>query len=233
MQRLARAALQAPLEQACREAPGVGHVDVRVGPVGDQCIGRRQHLLRDVGMQVEAGNDRDPRPGQRANPRQQLALGVVEMVGDRGAVQVEVDRVEGAAFERALHVADDHAGEALERVLGDLRRRRRPGPARRHEAPAALARRFDEAADRDVVADHRLDHRVAFDEGREGLAAVERGPVGARRREGVGLVQEAADQHALHRISIGAHAIAASVSAPAAWPNLKPRPGAAASNARV
>ena len=75
---------------------GGGHVDVRIGAVRHQRVGLAQHAPRDVGVQVEAGDDRQLRPDDRAQPRQQLAFAVVGVLGHRGAVQVEVDRVEPA-----------------------------------------------------------------------------------------------------------------------------------------
>ena len=81
---------------------GFGHVDVRVGAKARHRLRERQHAARDVGMQVQAGDHRHPRADDGAQPRQQLAFGVVGVFGDGGAVQVEVDGVEAAAL-RVFH----------------------------------------------------------------------------------------------------------------------------------
>ncbi len=70
---------------------GVGAVDVRVGAVGAHRAGMLQHAPRDVGMQVQAGDQRHRRPDHCAQPLQQLAFGIVHVLGHCRAVQVEVD----------------------------------------------------------------------------------------------------------------------------------------------
>ena len=88
---------------------------MRIGAVGDQGVAVRHHGLGQVGMQVEGGHDRDL-PDLRANPAQELALAVGQMLGDHGAVQVEEQGVERAG---GGEVGQQHGREPLERVLGD------------------------------------------------------------------------------------------------------------------
>ena len=68
----------------------------------------------------------------------------------------------------------------------------------------------DEAADGRVHARHQPLHGRAACVGREGLAALERSPIGQRGREGVGLVLEAGNEDAGH----GGAACAAMIGAP-------------------
>ena len=67
-------------------------------------------------MQVQAGDDGHGRADGLAHARQQLAFAVVQVLGDHGAVQVQVDGVV-AAFARRF---DDLAGDALIGVGGDV-----------------------------------------------------------------------------------------------------------------
>ena len=148
---LALPGLEAARQQFGGPRPGVGHVDMRIGAVCHQRIGLAQHAQRDVGVQVQAGNDRQRRPDDGTQARQQLTLAVVGAFGHRGAMQVEVDRIEPAAARRA-HVVADRTGNVLERVARHVRRRNRTGPARRQQRPAAALRGVDEACDRNVDA---------------------------------------------------------------------------------
>ena len=116
---------QRALEQPRRALAGGGHVDVRIGAIGDEAVGMLDHRARDVGVQVEARDDGNAGADDLAHAREQLALAVVEMLGDHRAVQVEVDAVDRPGLRsRASHLADD----ALVRVRGDVRRRRGRAP---------------------------------------------------------------------------------------------------------
>jgi hypothetical protein len=135
--RLAAAGAQAARHQLGRQRAGVGHVDVRVGAVGHQRVGLAQHAVRDVGVQVQAGDDGQVGADQRAQPAEQLAFAVVGMLGHRGAVQVEVDAVQAAARRRAPpHVVARWRRRCARRRPGHVRRRDGAGPGRRHQRPA-------------------------------------------------------------------------------------------------
>jgi hypothetical protein len=57
-------------------------------------------------VQVEAGDERNVRADQGSHPAQHLALAIVKALADHGAVQVEIDPVEGhAAFSPANNPA--------------------------------------------------------------------------------------------------------------------------------
>ena len=60
------------------------------------------HRARDVGVQVEARDDRHARPDHLAHAREQLAFAVVEMLGDHRAVQVEVHAVDRPGLQRGV-----------------------------------------------------------------------------------------------------------------------------------
>ena len=66
---------------------------MRIGAVRHQCVAVPDHCLRDVGVQIEAGDDRNAIADQAPHARQELALAVVEVLGDHGAVEVEIDPV--------------------------------------------------------------------------------------------------------------------------------------------
>ena len=65
-----------PSQRATRAA-GRAPVDMRIGAVGGEQVGVRDHRVRHVDVQVERSDDRRVRPDNGADPPQQLALGVV------------------------------------------------------------------------------------------------------------------------------------------------------------
>ena len=88
--------LQQQREMAGGGAAGVGHVDMRIGAIGDQRVRVFDHLGRDIGVQIEADHQRQILADHLAHARQNFAFAVVEMFRDHGAVQVEIDGVERA-----------------------------------------------------------------------------------------------------------------------------------------
>jgi hypothetical protein len=199
--RLARAAREAPFHQLRGQPAGRLGIDVRIGAVGRHRIGQIEHLLRHVGMQVEAGDDRQARPDQRAQPRQQLTLCIVDVFGHRGAMEVEVDGVQSRPGQCAARRLDDGAHDAFEGLARHLGRGRGAGPAGGQKLPAACPRLGDEAARRQAGAGEALQHRRPFRIGGEAVAALKGGPVGTCRSEGVGFVLEAGDQD-IHRFIV-------------------------------
>ena len=83
--------LEQQREMVCRGAAGVGHVDMRIGAVGDQRVGMLHHFGRHIGVQIEAGHQRQLLADHLADARENFAFAVVEMFGHHGAVQVEID----------------------------------------------------------------------------------------------------------------------------------------------
>ena len=132
-------------------AAGVGHVDMRIGAVGDQRIGVFDHLRRDIGMQVEADHQRQILADHLAHARENFAFAVVEMLGDHGAVQVEIDRIEPA---RRLDAVDQDLGDALVGIFGHMRRRAGGSEDRRYQLPAIGFGRLDEACEPDIDVAH-------------------------------------------------------------------------------
>ena len=135
---------------------GLAHVDVRIGAV-------RGHRARVPSMRAvtlacrsSAGDDRHRGADDRADAREQLALGIVGAFGDRGAVQVEEDRVEAAA----LQVFDDLAADALERVRVTRFDGIAPAQADGRSVQPGSRRLADEAAERLRGRRHLREHRA-------------------------------------------------------------------------
>ena len=111
------------------------------------------HLRRDVGVQVEARDQRNVVANDAAHARQDLAFAVVEMLGDHGAMQVEIDGIERAGGGDAV---DHDRHDALKGVPGDMRRRACAAGNRRNEFPAVGFGTVHEAGKPDI------DRRITF-----------------------------------------------------------------------
>ncbi len=113
---------------------------MRVGAIGDQHIRIVCHPLRHIGVQVEGDDDRRLRAEVPAQARQKLALGVLMVVADHGAVKMQQH-----AVDRPLHLdgIEDHRGNPLERLVGHDARWVGVGGDRVNEAPAELVRCFE------------------------------------------------------------------------------------------
>ena len=90
------------VENARGARAGLGHVDVRIGAVGDQRVGALEHRARHVRVQVEARDDRHARADGLAHAAQDLALAVVVGLHHHRAVQVEVDAIDGLGLFQSL-----------------------------------------------------------------------------------------------------------------------------------
>ena len=169
---------------ACR-----GHVDVRIRAIRVESVRVLDHRPRHVGVQVEACDYRHARPDDLAHARQQFTFAIVEMFGDHRAMQIQIDAVDRAGLAQAFqHVADD----ALVRVAGNLRRRRRRTP---HQAQRAVARgvqRIEGAGGRNVGAGQARRDRVAIGYFGPAPTVFERGIIGLRGRKRIGFVLESA-----------------------------------------
>ena len=210
------AARQHALDQLGRPRPGLGHVDVGIGAEDRQGVAQRDHGRGDVAMEIEAGDQRRLRPDHPADPGQELPFSVLQVFGDHGAVQVEID---GIAVAQAREVFEDLAGDTLIGLFGDLGRGGRLGPAQGQQLVAALARPLDEAGDRQVDACDRLDERRPAGQARPSATPCEVLEGRLRRREGVGLVLKAADRDPRHDSPFGACPLRRrQFSAPAAPP---------------
>jgi hypothetical protein len=123
---------------------GLHHVHVRVGAKAGERIGQCEHLLGDVGMKVQAGDDGHRIAHHTAQAGQQFAFAIIDMFCHGGAVQIEINRV-GLLIGRCLH---NDAGDAFKRVLRDVRGRRRADPQAGQQRPAECARGRNETAGR-------------------------------------------------------------------------------------
>ena len=61
---------------------------MRVSAIGNQCARIVSHALGYIGVQVESDDDRHLRAEPFAQPRQELALGILVAVADHGAVEM-------------------------------------------------------------------------------------------------------------------------------------------------
>lgn len=179
---------------AARRA-GCGHVDVRVGPVGDQPVCACQHAGGHVRVQVERCHDRHALARGGAQSGQQFAFAVVAMLGHHGAVQVEVD---GIGIVQAAR-GDDLARDPLECVRRDRAGRIGRRPQHRHRLVPGHFHGGQEACDRHIGVAQRQDPRAPLHR-RPALAPDERVVGGPRWRERVGFVLEAGHQD-LHGIT--------------------------------
>ena len=83
-------------------------IDMRIGLVAGDDLRIGDHGVEDVGVHVIGDAQRRDRI-DRADAAQQLALSVVEMFSDHGAVQVQPDAVEAALG----HLIQDQAAEGF------------------------------------------------------------------------------------------------------------------------
>ena len=93
--------------------PGLRHVRMWVVAIGNERRGLFQHRLRYVRVQIETCDHRYVGADAFAHARQQFAVGVVQVLGDHRAVQIEVDRLH---WQRSGQVLEQDECDALECV---------------------------------------------------------------------------------------------------------------------
>ena len=169
---------------------------MRVGAVGDHGIRMLDHGLGDVGVQVEGGDDREVRC-QLADPAEQLALAVLQMLGDHGTVQVEKERIERAG---TGEVVEQHADQAFVGVAGHRPGGAGIGPGQRHQL-VAWGGCLDEARDGEVDPGRVGEDRLAPRERRPAVGLLEALEGGGLGGEAVGLVMQPADADPCHRLT--------------------------------
>ena len=165
----------------CGGGAGVGHIDMRVGAIGDQRVRLFDHLRRHIGVQIETDHQRQIRADHLAHARNDFALAIVDMLGDHGAMQIEINRVDRT---RRLDAIDDRFGDAFIGVLRHMRRRARGAPDGRHQLPAHRFGGRDEAGDADIDVAQLLEQFCALAHRRPAAAMYEvrhRSPWSARR----------------------------------------------------
>jgi len=146
-------------------------------------------------MEIEARDHRHVRAHRLPHPPQQLPVRIVEVLGDHGAVQVEVDGVEAAA---AAEILEQHRRNPLERIARHRAGRLGGTPAERQQLVVQAARLVDETGHRQVDAADRVEERGAAGQAGPGIGRLE---VGIRRRhlrERVRLVLDAAHRDPGH-----------------------------------
>ena len=116
------------MQAARRSGAARGHVDVGIRPERQQRGCKTRHLRRQVGVEVEARDDRKIRADHSAQSTQQFTVCIVDVLSDHGAVQVQVNRVDGAGGPELI---DHHRAHALEGVAGDVPGRLRLAPEQR------------------------------------------------------------------------------------------------------
>ena len=84
------------------------HIDMGIGPIGRERRRQLDHRRGDIGVEIEAGDDRQIRSHQTPQTPQQLALAIGQMGRDHGAMEVEIERIDGTG-----------GGEALQQLAGD------------------------------------------------------------------------------------------------------------------
>ena len=186
----ARAAKQ-PFHHGGRAPPGLGHVNVRIGAVGEQCVGHVHHAFRDIGVQVQAGEQRNVGPDTVADTRKQLALAILKMGAHHGTVQIEIDRVHRRG---AVELIEHDRAHAFIGVLGDLGRGRRRTPREAFQPMPVRQRRVAVAGRRQVHALDRVEQRRAARQGGPAVGLLEGGEIRLHRRKGIGFVMKPANR---------------------------------------
>ena len=135
------------VKHLCSAPARLGHVDMRIGAVGDKGRGLLHHSLGHVGVEIEARDDRHVRVHECAHASQKLALPVFEMFRHHGTMEIEIDRIDGQG---RCKIADQHCRDALIGVARDVGRRLRVPPDERDEFVSHGAGGVDESGDGNV-----------------------------------------------------------------------------------
>lgn len=141
-------------------------------------------------MKVEACDDGNVRPHARAHTTQQFAVGVIDVLGDHGAVQIETD---GVKLPERAQIIEQHRRDPLVRIPRDVCGRRRGTPHQRRNGVAAGARLADEAGGGQVDSAHCIEQRRSAREARPRIGRFEIGEGRLHGRERIRLVPKAAD----------------------------------------
>ena len=75
----------------CRLACDIGLIDMRIGPIADQAIGRSRHLVRKIGMQIERRDNRNIWSDGFSHDFQQRAVRVQGFDAHHGSVTCDID----------------------------------------------------------------------------------------------------------------------------------------------
>src|SRR4030095_17009950 len=83
--------LENPGQDVGAFSPALGHIDLRVGLPPYENVGNLDHAVRHVRVEIELRHDRNLRADEPAHRGQDVALGIVDSLGDYGAMPVEHD----------------------------------------------------------------------------------------------------------------------------------------------
>ena len=163
-------------------------------PVGHHGIRERKHLGRDVGVVVQAHDDRHGVAHDCPDPPKDLCFCVVEQLVDHGAVQVQENSVNRHV---RRHGAGQFADDPLERVIGDRAAGAAAGP---HEWDSFVLRahRLEESRHGERVAGQALEQVLAAHQWRAVTMLRKMPEVGPVRRERVCLVLKTTDCDTRH-----------------------------------
>ena len=215
-------------------ATGVGHVHMRIGPIGDQGVRMLDHLRAHIGVQVETDHQRHVLADQFSHAREDFALPVVEMLGHHRPMQIEIDAVNRAGRRKSV---EQHRNDAFECIFRDMRRRRRTAGDGRRKLPAFCLSRLDKPRKAEIDAAHDLEKAGTLRHRQRAAALYESLVRGLGWSEGVGLVQKAADGNTCHQSStshqVGVAPVAAVAATGRKLAKSHPRPGAASISMRV
>ena len=133
-------AAQCAHDQVGGLAPALGQVGMREVVARDDDVGVRNHLRRDVAVQVERHKDRPVGSHDLPDGFEQVPLAVLDALRDHRAVQIEEPAVDGHG---RLQVLDELTLEAAPGRRLDRRRRLRCGPQQPHELEPVLLGAFE------------------------------------------------------------------------------------------
>ena len=185
-------AAQEGFERRKTARPGFGHVEMGIGAENADVIGQRDHAVREIGVHVEADDDRQVQAVTVADQRQKRAFAIVMALGDHRAVEVEIDRV------RAFDAVEDVGRDGFERVVGDGARGFGGTPEDWLEVMARREGALGKARDGQVHALGSGDDIGPAQKARPAIRHLELGQAGEALGEGVGFMLEACDGNAGH-----------------------------------
>ena len=151
------AGVQYIAHQLRRTGTGFAHIDMRIVAIGGERGCGVAHLGADIGVKIEAGDNRRFGRQRGADAAEERPLAILKMLRHHGAVQIEID---GVGFCRG-DVFQQHGGDALERVLRHMRRGRSGTPGKRQKLMARIVGRSDKSGERQVDSRHGVEQVIA------------------------------------------------------------------------
>ena len=91
---------------------GFAHVHMGVGAINLENAGMAHHGLGEIGVQIQAHRHRQVVAHQGAQAPEKLALAVLQVLADHGAVKIQIHAVHR---QRALEIREQHFRDALDK----------------------------------------------------------------------------------------------------------------------